>query len=63
MKADAAIAQAIVQERHPDQMVGIPRWSPFAGGFYTVTTSGGQELVSIDTINRKRNIKHQEARQ
>lgn len=53
-KSNAAIAQEIVNRRHPDQMICQPIYSPFGGGFYTVGTSGGQEIVSLDTIRRFR---------
>lgn len=51
---NATVARMIVEARHPDQIVGTPTFNPSAGGFYVVDTSGGQELVSLDTIRCRR---------
>lgn len=51
-KSHAAIAQEIVQVRHPGTWIGVPRWTPYAGGFYTVDFGGGQELVSLESVRK-----------
>ena len=50
-KSDAEVARAIVEGCYPDQMVSDPIDN---GDFFTVNTSGGQELVTAGSIARWR---------